>query len=172
MTSAFHEALSAAGPHPSLGAHAETYGRLIGSWTGEVRNLMVKPQTTASLEIHFGWVLDGRAVQDTWITPARAERAGVAETPMNWYGTTLRVFDPKSESWRALWWNPVAGTRIELEGWRQGDDIVQIGTRLGRPIKWTFTQMKPESFLWSGYILETDGKTWRPEVEIPARRKR
>src|SRR5262250_3346595 len=131
MTSTFHEALSARGPHSSLGGHAETYGRFIGSWRGEVRNHMVRPQTTASLEIHFGWVLDGRAVQDVWITPARGERAGAADGPMNWYGTTLRVFDPKSESWRVVWTNAIGGRRIELEGWRQGEDIVQIGAREG-----------------------------------------
>ena len=32
------DALAALGPHPSLGVHAETYGRLIGSWAGEVHD--------------------------------------------------------------------------------------------------------------------------------------
>ena len=31
----FLDALVARGPHPSLGAHADTYGRLIGSWAGQ-----------------------------------------------------------------------------------------------------------------------------------------
>jgi hypothetical protein len=37
-------------------------------------------------EIHFGWVLEGRAVQDIWIRPKRP-------VPSTMYGTTLRVFD-------------------------------------------------------------------------------
>jgi hypothetical protein len=90
---------------------------------------------------------------------------------LDWYGTTLRVFDPKTEVWRVTWWNPTSGARIDLEGTRQGDDIVQVGQRQGRPIRWTFTDIRPNSFLWQGHILELDGKTWCMEVEIRARRE-
>ena len=171
INSPFHDALTAKGPHPSLGAHADTYGRLIGSWTGEVRNHMVDgPRPSASIEVHFMWALDGRAVQDMWITPSRADRASGATALLHWFGTTLRVFDPKSESWRALWWDPESSIRIELEGRRQGDDIVQIGTRGGRPIRWTFSRITRDALLWQGHILETDGATWRLEVEVLLRR--
>lgn len=165
----FIESLSAAGPHPALGAHADTYGRVIGSWEGEVRNMMGGEPARASIEVHFGWVLEGRAVQDTWITPARRDRGTRAET-LDWYGTTLRVFDPERESWRAAWTDPVSGHRIELEGRRQGDDIVQIGTRGGRPIRWTFSDIRADSFLWQGHILDVDGASWRLEVEVEVNR--
>ncbi|HKE18437.1 MAG TPA: hypothetical protein VKB80_26345 [Kofleriaceae bacterium] len=169
--SAAAEALLAAGPHPSLGAHADTYGRLIGRWTGEVRNHMVAgPPQTASIEVSFAWALDGRAVQDTWITPSRADRAAGRMALLHWFGTTLRVFDPNSESWRTLWWDPESAIRIELEGRRQGDDIVQLGTRGGRPIRWTFSRITRDSLLWQGHILEADGATWRLEVEVLLRR--
>jgi hypothetical protein len=165
------EALSASGPHRSLGAHAETYGRLIGSWSGEMRNHMVDgPPPTSSIEVHFGWALDGRAIQDVWITPTRADRSAGATGSMRWFGTTLRVFDPTSQSWRAMWWDPESQIRIDLEGRRLGDDIVQIGTRGGRPIRWSFSKIRPESFLWQAHILETDGESWRLEVEIQLRR--
>jgi hypothetical protein len=162
--------LLAAGPHPSLGAHADTYGRVIGRWTGEVENHVLAAR--ASIDIHFAWVLDGRAVQDTWITPARADRKPGALARLDWYGTTLRVFDPASQSWRVIWWNPVTQGRVELEGRRQGDDIVQLGTRQGQPIKWTFTDITAHAFTWRGYVLEFDGVTWKLEVEISARRGR
>ncbi|HWM87666.1 MAG TPA: hypothetical protein VNO33_17555 [Kofleriaceae bacterium] len=168
----FIETLSAAGPHPALGAHAETYGRVIGSWEGEIRNHMMGGEPArASIEVHFGWVLEGRAVQDTWITPARRDRGARAGT-LDWYGTTLRVFDAKGESWRAAWTDPVSGYRIELEGRRQGDDIVQIGTRGGRPIRWTFSDIRADSFLWQGHILDVDGASWRLEVEVELHRTR
>ena len=128
MDNTFIETLAAAGPHPALGVHADTYGRVIGSWTGELQNHLLATPTRASIEVHFGWVLEGRAVQDVWITPARAER-GAAASGMSWYGTTLRVFDPTSESWRVVWSDPVSQHRIELEGRRQGDDIVLLGVR-------------------------------------------
>jgi hypothetical protein len=171
MNNLFVATLAADGPHPSLGAHADTYGRLIGSWVGEAHNHMVTgPPPVTSIEVHFAWVLDGRAVQDTWITPARKDRGSAPDTGLNWYGSTLRAFDSKSQSWHAAWTDPVSQLRIELEGRRQGDDIVQIGTRGGWPIRWSFSDIRNDSLLWRGHILETDGVTWRLEAEVRLRR--
>ena len=165
------EAITASGPHPSLGAHAETYGRLVGSWTGEIHNHMIPGSVRiGSIEIHLAWVLDGRAVQDTWITPARRDRAAANAAAIEWYGTTLRVFDPDTASWRALWWDPVSRHQIQLEGRRHGDDVVQIGTRGGWPIRWTFSEIRESSFRWQGHVLHVDGVSWRLEVDIRARR--
>ena len=161
------ETLLANGPHPSLGTHSDTYGRLIGSWTGELSRYQDgKRVARASVEAHFGWALQGRAVQDVWITPARAERQSSADAGFNWYGSTLRVFDPSTSAWKTVWTDPMSQLRIELVGRRQGDDIVQIGTRSGRPIRWTFSQIEPESFTWWGHILSFDGVSWTPEVEM------
>jgi len=171
MTNDMFTHLRAPGPHPSLGAHADTYGRVLGSWRGEVHSHMTPGAiTSASLEVHFAWVLEGRAVQDVWITPARADRDAGRTGSLDWYGTTLRVFDPASESWRATWFNPVTGLVVHLEGRRQGDDIVQIGTRGGRPIRWTFSEIGARSLRWQGHILEADGFTWKLEVDVHLQR--
>jgi hypothetical protein len=168
MTAARLDSLVSAGPHPSLGAHAETYGRLIGDWSGELRNHMRgDPPTTQSIEIHFAWVLDGRAIQDVWITPARGAAADAA---VEWYGTTLRVFDPTSQMWHATWHDPASRHRIELEGKREGDDIVQLGMRAARPIRWVFSKIRRDSFAWHGSVLNTDGITWDLEIAIAVRR--
>lgn len=165
------DTIVADGPHPELGEHAATYGRLVGSWTGTLYNHMTPGGVqTASIEIHFAWVLEGRAIQDVWITPARPDRERTTERVLDWYGTTLRTFDAKSGVWRARWLNPVTGFFAELDGRRQGDDIVQLGSRAGRPIRWTFSRITAESFVWQGHVLEPDGITWRLEVEIRARR--
>jgi hypothetical protein len=171
----FLNALVSEGPHPTLGPHADTYGRLIGSWRGELHShlpgLTIRP---SSLEIHFAWAYEGRAIVDLWISPAREERAkGIkaAAPPLDWYGATVRFFDAKAEVWRATWWNAIGDGRIELHGVRQGDDIVQVGQRQGRAIRWTFTDIGPRSFAWQGHVLEPDGKTWREEVAVHARRQ-
>jgi len=165
------ETLVAAGPHPSLGAHAETYGRIIGSWLGELAlHRDGRRVASASVEAHFGWVLEGRAVQDVWITPARADRQVSSGSALDWYGSTLRVFDPTTNAWNTTWIDPASQLRIELVGRRQGDDIVQIGTRGGRPIRWTFSDITSNSFTWRGHILNFDGVTWALEVEITFRR--
>lgn len=170
MKQGFIETLLARGPHPSLGEHAQTYSRVIGSWRGELHNHMLgRSVPPVSVEAHFAWVLEGRAVQDVWITPARDER-GRDAPGLDWYGSTLRVFEPASSAWRTTWTDPVSGLRIELLGRRQGDDIVQIGTRGGRPIRWTFSQIHANSFIWRGHILNVDGETWDLEVDIQFRR--
>jgi hypothetical protein len=170
MHQGFTDTLLARGPHPSLGEHAQTYSRVMGSWRGLLHNHMLgRGAPPVSVEAHFAWVLEGRAVQDVWITPARAER-GSGAPALDWYGSTLRVFEPVSGGWRTVWTDPVSGLRIELLGRRQGDDIVQIGTRGGRPIRWTFSQIRADSFVWQGHILNVDGKTWDLEVDIQFRR--
>lgn len=171
MDHGFVASLAAASPHPSLGVHADTYGRIIGSWLGELSlHKDGKRVSSASVEAHFGWVLEGRAVQDVWITPARADRRTNANAGLNWYGTTLRVFDPSTNAWNTTWTDPASQLRIQLIGRRQGDDIVQIGTRADRPIRWTFSEISAESFTWQGHILNFDGVTWTLEVDIKFRR--
>jgi hypothetical protein len=171
MNEPFSTVLCAPGPHPSLGVHAETYGRIIGSWAGEVHDHFSGPTAqTQSIEAHFSWVLEGRAVQDVWITPSRPDRPASGKIALDWYGATLRVFDPKSEVWRVTWTDPASGYRIDLEGRRQGDDIVQLGLRGGRPIRWTFSGISSDSFRWQGHAMNDDGATWRLEVDIQFRR--
>jgi len=165
------ETLLAAGPHPSLGSHSSTYGRLIGSWIGKLDLYREgKSVAEASVEAHFGWVLEGRAVQDVWITPARPDRQASVSPALSWYGSTLRVFDPATNAWNTTWTDPMSQLRIELVGRRQGEDIVQIGTRAGRPIRWIFSDIEASSFTWRGHVLSFDGVNWVPEVEIEFRR--
>jgi hypothetical protein len=124
-------------------------------------------------EAHFGWVLEGRAVQDVWIMPRRSERTADPDKTLNMCGTTLRVWDPSTQAWRVTWINPVTGRRDELVGRRSGKDIVQVGTHAdGTPICWIFTEITPDSFRWIGEALQPDGKTWKLEGEFRAKRIR
>ncbi|MCW5624250.1 MAG: hypothetical protein KIT73_06005 [Burkholderiales bacterium] len=172
MNPAFFDALGAAGPHPQLGIHADVYGPFIGSWSGEFRDFTDGARApTASAEVHFGWVLEGRAVQDVWIVPARRDRvASASVTVRPRYGSTLRVFDVPTQTWHVLWTNPVLGTRIELVGRRDGDAVVQLGMRGTTPIRWTFSDIRPDAFLWQGHALQPDGATWQLETEFRLRR--
>jgi hypothetical protein len=170
LTSGFPETLLAPGPHPSLGRHAETFGRLIGSWAGEYHDRRPgEPQETGTMEVHFGWVLQGLAVQDTWIAPPRPLRPGSALKRQT-YGTTVRVFYPQEETWRAVWLNPVAGVRIDLLGRRVGNDIVQFCLNKDRPEKWVFSEITARSFLWRALLLADDGLTWRTDTEFHLQR--
>jgi len=171
----FPAALAAAGRSPEIPESADLYGWLVGSWELDVRHYRGVDVTARGLkgEVHFGWVLEGRAIQDVWIIPPRAERSPDIDRINNNYGTTLRVWDPSIQAWRITWTNPVSGRRDEQIGRPVGKDIVQLGMQPdGRPTRWRFTEITPDSFRWTGESLEPDGTTWRLEGEFRATRVR
>jgi hypothetical protein len=168
------EALASSERSPEIASADDVYGWLIGSWELDVRRYGVDV-TSRNLkgEVHFGWVLEGRAIQDVWIMPQRTERSPQMEKTCNMYGATLRVWDASIQAWRVTWINAVTGSRDELIGRWSGKDIVQVGARAnGTPIRWMFTQITPNSFRWTGEVLEADGHTWRLEGEFLVRRIR
>jgi hypothetical protein len=169
----FHSALSASGRSPEIPESADVYGWLIGGWELDVLHYLVDvSESHLKAEAHFGWVLEGRAVQDVWIMPPRSQRTTDQDKSTNMYGTTLRVWDPLIQAWRVTWIDPVTG-RDELIGRWHGKDVVQLGAHPdGTPIRWTFTEITPESFHWIGEALQPDGKTWKIEGEFRARRIR
>jgi hypothetical protein len=168
------EALASSERSPEIASADDVYGWLVGSWELDVRRYGVDViSRNLKGEAHFGWVLEGRAIQDVWIMPQRPERSPQMEKTCNMYGTTLRVWDASIQAWRVTWINAVTGSRDELIGRWSGKDIVQVGARAnGTPIRWVFNQITPNSFRWTGEVLEADGHTWRPEGEFLARRIR
>lgn len=103
-------------------------------------------------EWHFGWALEGRAIQDVWIVPPRGElRDGDAAANVNSCRTTLRVYDPRIDAWQIQWTDPVTQNFLTMIGRAQGDDIVQLGTRPdGSLARWSFSEITPNSFRWRG----------------------
>jgi hypothetical protein len=171
----FCAALAAGSRSPEIPESADVYGWLIGSWELDVRRYWGVDVAAQRIrgEIHFAWVLEGRAVQDIWIMPPRPDRIGPPNKTLNMYGTTLRVWDPGIEAWRITWTNPAGDHHENQLGRRVGKDIVQIGTRPnGTPTRWTFTDIAADSFHWLGEALDQDGRTWNLEGEFYARRVR
>jgi hypothetical protein len=172
----FLVALAASARSSEIPESADVYGWLIGSWELEVYDYPTDGAVRRSQgEVHFGWVLEGRAVQDVWIMPRRSERALVGTPDLsktgNRYGTTLRLWDPSIQAWRVTWINPVSGSRDELIGRRSGKNVVQVGTHPdGTPIRWIFTKITADSFHWTGEVLNPDGKTWMLEAEFRGER--
>jgi hypothetical protein len=171
----FQEIISSSGRSPEIPEGLDAYGWLIGSWELDVYRYKAVEVAARHIkgEVHFGWVLEGRAVQDVWIMPRRSERTTGLDKANNMYGTTLRVWDPVIQAWHITWINPVTGHREEQIGRRSGRDIVQVGARAdGTPTRWMFTEITPDSFHWTGESLLPDGKTWKLEGEFRAKRIR
>ncbi len=173
-TDAFHNVIAAAGRSPEIPESADLYGWLIGSWELQILHYAAVDLSSRGIigEVHVGWVLEGRAVQDVWIFPRRSDRHADMDKTTNTFGTTLRVWDPTIQAWRITWINPVTGRRDDQIGRRVGADIVQIGMLPnGRPSRWRFTEITPSSFRWLGESLEPDGVTWKLEGEFAAKRQ-
>ena len=169
----FSLALVASNPSSELGDAASIYAWLIGSWdvrTVDYQSDGKRHESTG--EWHFSWVLEGRAVQDVWISPPRTQRNAALSKTGNRYGTSLRVYDSKISAWRVTWLNPVSGAHDELVGKRKGSDIVQEGRDAdGNQMRWVFTDIKPDSFRWYGERSYDGGQTWRLEAEFFGKRR-
>ena len=167
--------LAAPGRAPEIPESADIYGWLVGSWELDVRVYWGMDVSGRGLkgEAHFGWALEGRAIQDVWIMPRVEERTPNLDKQMNMYGTTLRVWDPSIQAWRITWTNPAGDHHEQQIGRRVGKDVVQVGARVnGTPTRWTFSEITPDSFHWTGEALNPDGRTWTLEGEFRAKRMR
>lgn len=171
----FTALLHSAARSPEIPESDDVYGWLVGSWELDVLHYAGVSLASQNIkgEAHFGWVLEGRAIQDIWIMPRVSSRRPGLDRANNMYGTTLRVWDAGVRAWRIRWINPVNGHEERQIGRRIGNDIVQIGARAdGTPTRWRFAEIMPDSFHWIGEALETDGKSWNVEGEFFARRLR
>ena len=168
----FLEILPASERSPEIPVADDLYGWLIGSWELDLTAYDDDGNVTESTgEAHFAWVLEGRAVQDVFINPRRSDRGPQSPKFANWYGTTIRIYDPSIHAWRVSWFNPHDGIRAELIGRRDGKDIVQEGKFPdGTSIRWTFSEITKDSFRWRGECLERDGKGWKLQVEFRGRK--
>ncbi|HWR17006.1 MAG TPA: hypothetical protein VN577_19410 [Terriglobales bacterium] len=171
---AFPSALASAGRSPEIPESDDIYGFLVGSWELDIRVYWQDiSELNLKAEAHFGWVLEGRAIQDVWIIPRPEHRGSMPNPNIYAYGTTMRVYDPKLRAWHVTWINPVTGQRNELTGRRIGNDIVQIGALPdGTPIRWNFTEITQNSFRWTGETLQPDGHTWLLQGKFHAHRIR
>lgn len=172
---AFADALQAEGPASGRAEAMALYAWLIGSWDLDVSELLEDGSTRRrNGEWHFAWVLEGRAIQDVWIVPARGtRRAGdAAAAAREYYGTTLRVYDPAIAAWHIHWTDPVIQVHLRMLGRREGKDIVQLGKdQAGNLRRWSFSEIAPDSFRWRGEVSPDDGSTWQCHIDFRARRR-
>jgi len=136
--------LHADGPATDRAAALALYGRFIGDWDADI--VTYTPDGVrhhGQGEIHFGWILEGRAIQDVWMIPQPKDRVPHApEMPVagNWYGTTIRVYDSAIDAWRTL-------------------------------SRWSFTEITPRSFHWKAEASMDNSTSWRLFVEVFTHRR-
>lgn len=160
-------ALHSSGP---VGVHRDElmlFGQFVGSWSLEWTG--GDPPTAATGELHVGWVLGGRAVQDVWIVPGRGQ-PGEGQPPLGFYGSTIRFYDPTVGAWRSTWIEPVNGRVRRFIGRPEGADIVLVSDEDDPPLRWRFTDIEPGSFTWRAETSRDGGTTWAFDEQMLARR--
>jgi len=160
MVVSFADVLRSEGPAPDRVDKMALYGWLIGDWEMEAVVHADDGSTHRGRgEIHFAWVLEGRAIQDVWILPGF------------FHGTTLRIYDPGLDAWHILWSDPLHQYYARQIGRARGRDIVQEGRNdLGEATRWSFIEITPDSFIWRGERSGDNGATWTLQAEFRARR--
>jgi hypothetical protein len=162
-------ALEASGPHPSLGDHASVLNRLVGTWDVEYTDFSKDGKVThRSGELLFGWILDGRVMQDFWIV----DPSGAGKDREVY--TDLLYFDPKSRTWPAVSIDPQVGSVATFSGGALGDerivldshDLVPQETR-----RWSFNDIRPDSMVFRDEASSDGGKTWTLKSEYHMKRR-
>jgi hypothetical protein len=159
--------LGADGPLPELKEKLMLFGQFVGDWD-IIEARYPQPDGTEIMrkgEIHFGWVLDGRAIQDVWMIYKKNLRRVVPA------GTTIRFYDHNLDAWYSTWISPGQGVVQTFMGRKVNDEIVLEGkTKEGYPENWIFSQIKPTSFQWRSVETHDNGKTWQLTEEMKIRR--
>lgn len=159
--------LAASGPHPSLGEPARLWDRFVGTWDCDYTFFLEDGGVRhARGELEFGWIIDGRAIQDIWITyPAD----GKGERDI---GTSIRFYDAETKKWRVVFVSPAYRALTTVEGGLEGDRIVLRGSgREGTILRWSFNDIQPDSFVWRGEKSRDGGATWQLREEHRMRRR-
>jgi hypothetical protein len=158
------------GPDPRYAQELQTFGRFVGSWDVELTEYSSNGDSeTSAAEWHFGWVLAGRAVQDVWITPPIEQQRREGVPPREW-GTMVRYYDPSADCWRLTWAGPGKGRQILLIAREEDDQIVLEGEEHGHRIRWVFSEIRENSFLWESHEEQPDG-SWQRVQQMRACRR-
>jgi len=158
--------LAADGPLPELKEELGLFGQFVGDW--DMNDRFLKDDGTWAAGkggIHWRWILEGRALQDTF---TEIDEATGKEFP---WGTTVRFYDPKIHAWRSTWSSPRQGAVKTFIGRKVGDEIVLERTENGQMWKWVFSEIKKDSFRWHSETSRDNGKTWTLTEEMKVRRK-
>jgi hypothetical protein len=160
----------AEGPDAAFADELQLFGQFVGSWDVVVTNHRPDGSSeTIPAEWHFAWALGGRAIQDVWIAPSRAER--VSGRDGEW-GATLRFWDGAIDAWRSTWIGPRRGVVMPFVARSVGDEIVLEGSfEVGVRTRWIFSDITPDSFSWRAVDSRDEGASWTLLQEMNARRR-
>lgn len=162
-------ALEATSPHPALRDQAQVLDRIVGTWDVQYTDF-AKDGTAIHRTGEFivGWIMDGQAVQDLWIVnPSGTRKEREVYTDLHW-------FDAKSRTWHATFVDPEHGSVARFTGGPVGNDryVLETSDLGSKQTRWSFNDIRPDSFVWRDEASNDGGKTWKLQSEYQMRRRR
>ena len=150
--------LGAGGPFPGLEEKLSLFGQFVGDWE-ILENRFFQDDGSEIVqhgELHWGWILDGRAVQDVWMYYDEDTKRMVPA------GTTVRFYDPKIDAWHSIWITPLGNDFVAFTARKMKDEIMLEGKEPdGVLLRWIFSDIKQDSFRWRGEESKDSGKNWK-----------
>jgi hypothetical protein len=162
------EGLAARGPFPGLEEKLSLFGQFVGDW--DILEDRYAQQDATEIkqtgEVHFDWIIEGRAIQDIWMMHDKDNHRAV---PL---GTTIRFYDAEIDSWQSTWISPIQGIVKTFVARKVGNEIVLDGkTKKGYPEKWIFSRITSNSFRWHSEETRDEGKNWILTEEMQIQRQ-
>lgn len=145
--------LNSNNPDPSIKEELRLFGQFVGDWDIVEDKLLKDGKWIAySGELHWGWILDGKAVQDVWIFNGEND---------SYKGTTVRFYDASIDAWHSIWLSPAKGIVRNFIGRKEGDEIVLELLNPGDSrIQWVFYDICRDTFKWQSRESGNGGKEW------------
>lgn len=148
----FFEALTSETKNTAIPDEFNYFGKLIGSWA--INYIEDNNSLAIKGEWHFSWILEGMAIQDVIILPNYE------------YGTSLRIYNPKTYAWDIVY--GYTGNMIRLQAKKQ-DDMIMLTFVNDESRKWVFTKIEDNCFHWENITVKDNGE-WYINAEIYAER--
>ncbi len=161
--------LGAERPFPELKEKLALFGQFVGDWD-ILESRYLRPDGSWSSaergELHWGWILNGRATQDVWMSIDEKTHEAIPGE------ITVRFYYPKIDAWKVVRICPEEGAVQTMIGQQVRDEIVIEGKNIeGYLVRWIFSDITQESFRWRGEKSHDDGKTWTIRQEMRMRRQ-
>jgi hypothetical protein len=145
------------------------FGQFVGEWDFE---WVDHPDTSEERHIPgewiFSWILEGTAIQDVFICPSR-NSGSIKTYPDAEYGTTIRIFNPAKQVWDIFYGCTGEATRLEA---RKENDTIVLTEITTQKMKWIFSEITENSFLWSRVHWDDSAETWIIAAKLYATRRK
>jgi len=145
------------------------FGQFVGDWEITDCRILTGNGDWRELkgELHWRWILRGRATQDVWTLFEKTTGELFYE------GTTVRLYVPETGTWASTWISTSRPRARLFSGRLIGDEIVleELVEARAPQERWIFFDVTTESFRWRSEERRTANSTWEMSEEMRIQRR-